>query len=153
MMQIPVIWRAQVNHIAWFILILSSHKFCVWKGNSFINAYSVRSDAKLPVSMPFNMLIFHCASPVNPDSNILTLKDGLRQHKLLVNLAPKSVELHISKWSATLLIYTRVAHVAVYSASWFTVKAVNSIFAWAAILTYIWKYGNACKWMNWDTLL
>ncbi len=37
MAQIPVIWRAQtlVKCVAWFILILSSHKFCVWKGNSF----------------------------------------------------------------------------------------------------------------------
>ncbi len=33
----PVIWRAQelVNHVAWFILILSDHTFCIWKGNSY----------------------------------------------------------------------------------------------------------------------
>ncbi len=33
----PVILRAQtlVKRIVWFIWILSSHKFCVWKGNSY----------------------------------------------------------------------------------------------------------------------
>ncbi len=37
MVQMPVIWRVQtfVNRIAWFIWIISSHKCCVWKGNSY----------------------------------------------------------------------------------------------------------------------
>ncbi len=34
--QMPVMWRVQtlVKRVAWFIWILSSHNFCVWKGNS-----------------------------------------------------------------------------------------------------------------------
>ncbi len=37
MVQIPYIWwvKTLVNHTVWFILIISSHKFCVWKGNSY----------------------------------------------------------------------------------------------------------------------
>ncbi len=33
----PVIWRAQtlVNLVGRFIWILSTHKFCIWKGNSY----------------------------------------------------------------------------------------------------------------------
>ncbi len=37
MAQMSVIWRAQtlVKHVAWFIWILFSYKFCFWKGNSY----------------------------------------------------------------------------------------------------------------------
>ncbi len=70
--------------LGWFNLILSSNKFCVWKGNS--NAYSIRSGVNITVHT-FSALIIHCVYLVNPDSTIVMPKHGLRWRKLLVNLA------------------------------------------------------------------
>ncbi len=83
----PVIWRAQtlVNLVAWFIWIRSSHNFCVWKGNSYKCIFNKVRRKKITVHA--SVLIDHCASLVKPDSTILTPKDGLRWHKLLVKLA------------------------------------------------------------------
>ncbi len=65
-----------VNRIVWFILKL-------FKGATSTNAYSIRSGAKITVSTIF----LRWASLVNPDSTILTPKEGLRWYELLVNLA------------------------------------------------------------------
>ncbi len=81
-------WRAQmiVNCVTWFILILSSHKFCIWNGNSYkCIFYKVRR--KNNCVHAFSVLILHCASLVNPDSTVLMQNDTLRWRKLLVNLA------------------------------------------------------------------
>ncbi len=53
MVQIAVTWRAQmlVNHVAWLILILTSHTFKS-KRLTLTNAYSIRSGAKITVSKP-----------------------------------------------------------------------------------------------------
>ncbi len=68
------------------ILILSSHKFCVWKGNSYKYIFN-------KVKRTNNCLCLYSANLVglNPDSTILMPKDGLHWRKLLVNLALNSL--------------------------------------------------------------
>ncbi len=54
------------------------------KGKPPTNAYSKRSGAKITMSTSFQCLILHCSFLANPDSTILTPKDSLGWHKLLV---------------------------------------------------------------------
>ncbi len=69
-----------INCIAWFILILSSHKFCVWKENSYKCIFN-KVRHKNNYVQAFLVLILHCVSLVNL-TTILTPNVGLRWPKI-----------------------------------------------------------------------